>query len=477
MKTTFRFTLLTLFACLSFYQIEAQRTHFFPQKTQQHLPANSPQLHTPQKGGQIAERGGSDLRLIGERTDFWENSWIGYDSVTYSYTNNRLAEIISRDFNGTDWKPRSRSLYEYDANGNNTRYLNQVWDSTDWADEYQVLSTYNASNQLTESISQLWNINSWLDLNRQTYSYDANGNEIESISQFWTTGNWENSSRETHAYDANNRLTVSTSQYWAGIMWTNFYRSLYTYDMPTNTTTITEQEWNGMAWISQFRYVLESDTDEKLLSETEQMWDGTAWENTTLTTYTYNAGGRVTLVLEKEWNGAAWDNYSQNINEYDPNDKWVSYLLQYWDAGAWINFTYVTIDEAGFFPEEDPVFGSLFNKYVLQYWNDSLNDWTNDLRYFGYFETFVGVKNVANSFDLQVYPNPTTGTVTLNVADTDIQPQRMMLLDMHGRQLMSRRLQGVGTEQLNLGQLPKGQYLLLVHDKRGRTSTVPVQMK
>ena len=477
MKTIFQSALLTLFVCLSFYRIEAQRTHFFSKKTQQHLQASSPQLHTPPKGGQTAERGGSDLRLIGERIDFWENSWTGYDSVTYSYTNNRLSEIIARDFNGTGWNPRSRSLYEYDANGNNTKYLNQVWDTTDWADEYQVLNTYNASNQLTEALSQFWNINSWLDLNRTTYSYDANGNEIESISQFWTTVTWENSTRETQAYDANNRLTVSTSQYWTGIMWTNFYRSLYTYDMPTNTTSIAEQEWNGMAWVNVFRYVFEYDNDEKLLSETEQSWDGAAWQNVTLTTYTYNAGERVTLVLEKEWNGTSWDNYSQNINEYDSNDKWVSYLIQYWDAGVWFNDTYVTIDEAAFFPEEEPVFGALFNKYVLQEWNDSLNEWTNTLRYFGYFETFVGVKNAANGFDLQVYPNPATGTITLNVSDTDIQPERMMLLDMNGRQLMNRRLQGVGTEQINLGQLPKGQYLLLVHDKRGRTSTVPVQMK
>jgi len=77
----------------------------------------------------------------------------------------------------------------------------------------------------------------------------------------------------------------------------------------------------------------------------------------------------------------------------------------------------------------------------------------------------VNVQDLGNAdFDISVFPNPTTDYINVNVEEQ----VTIQLIDMNGR-LMNAWNGGVGTNNLNVSQLPAGNYFLLLTDENANT--------
>jgi hypothetical protein len=75
------------------------------------------------------------------------------------------------------------------------------------------------------------------------------------------------------------------------------------------------------------------------------------------------------------------------------------------------------------------------------------------------FERNVGISNIDNLEDLDLYPNPTTGIITFN--RTDI--KKVEVLDAVGRTIMAVE----NTHIINLSKLTKGYYTLRITTAEG----------
>ncbi len=85
-----------------------------------------------------------------------------------------------------------RTIFQYDANNNETEKLYQKWNSgsNTWESDYKYNYTYDANNNLSEELYQKWDTrsNTWKNSSKYNYAYDAvqvRGNENEWGKKRW----------------------------------------------------------------------------------------------------------------------------------------------------------------------------------------------------------------------------------------------------------------------------------------------------
>jgi hypothetical protein len=80
---------------------------------------------------------------------------------------------------------------------------------------------------------------------------------------------------------------------------------------------------------------------------------------------------------------------------------------------------------------------------------------------------------VEPEIELYVFPNPTTGSVELNI-DGDVVPQRILIIDVTGKIVYRANDEEVLTRKLNLSFLPDGTYLMSVIFDSNKNSIVRI---
>lgn len=77
----------------------------------------------------------------------------------------------------------------------------------------------------------------------------------------------------------------------------------------------------------------------------------------------------------------------------------------------------------------------------------------------------IAVENIKGlSVELNVYPNPTTAAIHIQVEDLPQNPLQVQLFDLNGKQLITTQLQENSTI-LSVEHLPNGTYILNIKDK------------
>jgi hypothetical protein len=94
-----------------------------------------------------------------------------------------LDSTISKSWDTTtsQWVVSGKSKYNYDANGNNTLYIEYDWDKTTskWVAAYKREYTFDAKGNIILIVNYQWDVNTsnWVGSYKQENTYDANGNE------------------------------------------------------------------------------------------------------------------------------------------------------------------------------------------------------------------------------------------------------------------------------------------------------------
>lgn len=84
--------------------------------------------------------------------------------------------------------------------------------------------------------------------------------------------------------------------------------------------------------------------------------------------------------------------------------------------------------------------------------------------------TIVGIGENESAFEVLVWPNPTSGEITIRVSEFGNGPMQIKLMDAIGKQILMKQYPKIGSEeiiQLNLGNLPSGNYHLLLEGEKG----------
>ena len=469
--------------------------------------------------------------------------WYGMNTEleTYArsvYTYNEYNMILSLTgqvlLENETWENYQMFSHTYDINGNSTSYLSQYWNGQSWGNDYRVISKYDNRNNLLTRYLQLWEENDWIYFdNYYTYTYDANNNRLSELAQYWTNSGlknyklstytynennyndttlyqiwnsdineWENKNMYIYKYDNHGNMISSLGQQWINNNWTNNYIITYTYDENNNMLSRTATDNNYHTWRNIWTY----DTNNNILSQSKFAFDQTnnVWIKWEQLLCTYN---ETNSLLSETWQYGSdneWVNNDQMVYKYDNDNNRISDLYQLWKNNAWQNknLTEYKYDEHG-------------NCLSGDFWEWKNNEWVTAYSYglgltYNYAqctiweeyychtitasyvktkkpEIITVIENVEKAdINVTVYPNPTTGQLTINNEQLTI--ENIEIFDLLGRmvftspnpskggELAPSPLERVGV-RFDISHLPQGMYFVRITTDKGTVTRKVVKIK
>jgi Secretion system C-terminal sorting domain len=426
---------------------------------------------------QTATRPASTIRVPGRTTNYrWDpatNRWSSAPEVvrsTYNAAGQVTLEVATDSATG---RLISRRTFGYTAANNYSSFLEEVWDGSAWQNQAREQFTYNILDTYTGSLSQEWVAGAWQNKYRDTRAHDSHNSIISYLSQNWVNNSWVtwNGGRLQHSYDAAGRISE-------------------TIDSTLNATTGTFYPPTKSS------YLYLTPTSELVAETIGQILQNGIYVASSRQLYTYTPQQRLNSFEYQSWEGAAWVSYSRGIVTYSVNTRGYEELIQGYDAGTWVNsIRYViTYDVYGnitgssyedwrngtWLPQNASRYMLRYDaannvtRQILQLYNNTTGafDYTSLTTYGDYQTIVLGTKpNAALAARTALYPNPTTGAVTLAVADLPgTALLKVELLNSLGQVVQTHSLQprqGQLRQELHMEQLPAGPYLLRVQTPAG----------
>ena len=148
----------------------------------------------------------------------------------------------------------SRSTHTYNAAGQLTQVLLQLYMARTYLAVSRDLYTYNAQSlvAVAETQTSLNNGSTWVPAARTTYTYTTAGKVQQAISEIAppSTGVYANATRDTYQYDAQGRPSVVTADKWVNNAWALDSQDLYAYNAAGDVASVTSQDWTGSAFVN-----------------------------------------------------------------------------------------------------------------------------------------------------------------------------------------------------------------------------------
>ncbi len=162
------------------------------------------------------------------------------------------------------WRPYGRTTYTYNAQGQNTRILDESYFGSSFLADDQELFTYDAQGRVTVDEFQLADIagTTFSPFQRNLYTYNAAGQRLTDVQQQYINGAFANAFRVTNTYatsptglPATNQLASYLVEQAAGATtWQPYAQGLETYDADGNLTTDLYQLYINGAFANDNRY-------------------------------------------------------------------------------------------------------------------------------------------------------------------------------------------------------------------------------
>ncbi len=213
----------------------------------------------------------SDENEIQEIYSDWNatiNEWVIEYKGDYSYNEDgTYAMDLESYYTGEgELEDSSKTVYNYDSDGNRTSIYYYEWDSSssEWVtyDKYEY--TYDSDGNMSQYLSYDWNTTSseWVISSKTEYTYDSNGNQTQQWTYSWDSSNseWVNSYKYEYSYDSNNKMTLRLYYTWdsSSSEWENgFWKYEYGFDSEGNRTQLIISIWDDdtSAYIGSSKYV------------------------------------------------------------------------------------------------------------------------------------------------------------------------------------------------------------------------------
>lgn len=260
---------------------------------------------------------------------------------------------------------------------------------------------------------------------KSTYHYQ--NNNVDTVENFVSHdggSSWENSSKYVFNYNASDQIKQMTYQKgFQGDQWRNDYRLSYNYTGGDRAEAVRE-EWNSSgngSWDTTRRRVFRSgiSTDTVIFQEYIPSWG--AFQIDDALVYTYHNGWLSSYERLDYYGQGGIDWKKRDSVSIQRQGKYVSKVTQYqWESGS----TMGTGEYQPLFKNELTYDGSLLTEILFQKWDESQDDWVpSDFGFnaFFYYESIdeeTRIANILTENNFQLYPNPATDRITINVETT-----------------------------------------------------------
>ncbi|MCI4648400.1 T9SS type A sorting domain-containing protein [Phaeodactylibacter sp.] len=385
---------------------------------------------------------GQERFIVARRSEHWEDvGWIAVDSTFYELSASGqliMSEILDYD-EDTGWTFRSRYFPKLTDFGKIETFLVEEWNSSEWVPSQVDTFAYNSDQLLTYKWTYLFDPTAidWMPWSRDSYDY-ISGVEIPilRIGAIW------NSDEET---------------------WVNKFKFEATINEHGKDSTLTFFQYTGGAWIPTSKFSKTYNQDGLVVEAINQQWIDGSWVNINKEEIETLDDGLLTIVKNYLWlDGIAeWYPTTCITTELDSLGWTNRRLEQQWDTDSesYLNF------QLGEFENFDT-----YSVFTNQIWSAEESVWINQSRYFNFFETFTATIEPEPQSSISVYPNPSEGTITVDLSHTRFQQPNSLQIrctDLQGRTLIVSDVEPFeSTLELALPNMPNGTYILSLSDGR-----------
>ncbi len=229
-----------------------------------------------------------------------------------------------------------------------------------------------------------------------------------------------------------------------------------------------EQNWVNNAWEDFEKYTnilwhnWTGDIEEsEVASFTALLYNNGIWENYYRVNITYDVYGGSVETEENYFNGN-WINATRDTYTYDQHGNFTGWWFEMWNNNAW------TIDmgnKAILTYNGDDVIQS------IQQFYDHLNlEWVNQWK--EEYSNFVYIQGIDLNSSLpagvQLYPNPTSGMLNIEVSNTMMEMPSVVIVNMSGQVIYSRQMteSDLPLYNIDLSDCSKGVYFVKIQNTR-----------
>ncbi|UOQ55364.1 T9SS type A sorting domain-containing protein [Hymenobacter cellulosivorans] len=430
-----------------------------------------PELAGP---GLAPARRGPALRLPAKRITYDWNSatqqWQAPMHHTTSYTADGQPSLVVIADSATQ-QLQARLTYAYNATGRQTLSLGEKWTGSAWQNDKRTTWTYDAQGNFTSTLDQQWVAGAWQNVSQLLNTYDSRNNRTSYLGQNWVNGAWVNSfgARSAYTYNATGQIVQTVEETLDTFL--NTYssrgRSIYTYPTPTSSlySQVEYQELEAGAYVSNYRLQRTHDAQQRITYYETQTWNGTAWGPSTRGNYVYGPQPGDVQETAEYYSFGSWVNSSRYTFLNDAYGNLSKYESETWQNGAWIiSYGYRYLRKYNPNGDIDRQVEQMVTSLGKAYENNRKDSFSD-------FQSItLGVQaNAALAAQTQLYPNPTTGTVTLKLGELKEQaPVRVEVVNSLGQVVQRLVLQPrQGHTVLDLSAQPSGLYTVQLHTAAG----------
>ena len=283
------------------------------------------------------------------------------------------------------------------------------------------------------------------------YQYDAQGRIQEEVAYQALGETLVLSKHAVYEYDAD-KVVLTTEGLENGSWgdWLQLSKETKTYNEEGLVSNVVSESYNETTKSTTYSY----DTEGRVSSILTKVWDSLDWVNRTLLEYSYDASGHLTLAEIKSWQEGVFVNANRAVYELNEVGYPTVVTFEKWDGEEWIQGTW----KSGF---------HIFSQDYLKRQNDFVCRRDAKRIEIHYAVTPIPSYDVEEHQDgfgrYTLYPNPTTGLVTVKGQDL----KQAEVFNTLGQSVATVKGKG-DTLQIDLSGLPTGVYFVNVTDSEGR---------
>ncbi len=275
--------------------------------------------------------------------------WLGLTKEKLQFNNMGLIserEVFDWDDASSEWNYDRITNYEYDDRGRVTYEETKRWLGT-WTNEERTAYVYDADNYEAQSeTSEMWNGTEWVPTKRSIYQRRTTNDEngyLYTLAVNYLTYNpesrtWTRTSRHTTQYDAHQTEVRNVNEEWTERGWniTKDERYDVQYNEDGYVTRCIRSRWNGgNEWIGISRTEARYNDYGDQLIDIKMNWDqlNNEWKGVVNAQYDYDAMGYITLEIKCKWDAELkdWVNLSKMTYEYDDMHNKISETTSSWN--------------------------------------------------------------------------------------------------------------------------------------------------
>jgi len=232
----------------------------------------------------------SNENLASELIQIFENgSWINYNETFFAYNNGNLIEEVERywDDRHNEWVDNYRKLYTYE-NEKLTQVLHQYIFKGNYVNSQREIMNYTEDGQLIERVVQKYE-EAWTNFLKYQYYYLTNDLIFEENLTYWNNDNWEAESFSVKfIYDNQGNIVNKVKTKNCGAKEKNLIQEEYYYSSTNRLVKHILSEWNSKRgkWVDRNRADYTNDMDGYIVSMLNQNKSKKQWTNVLFTEFT-----------------------------------------------------------------------------------------------------------------------------------------------------------------------------------------------